>query len=248
MLVARSFNQLQEAAEELAKEFPGTQFLPVACDIRDEASVKAVFEQVREVFGTADVLVNNAGASDEGKPLRSASIANVWDTIVRIFLFLFQVYALRTLIPLKEINLKGPLLVVHEFLNLVGTSREAVVINVTSAMGFVVIPGKASYSLSKLALTHLSRYIAAENPNVRAISLHPGTIMTDIMSAWLVRFAKDTPELAGGCAVWLTTKEAAFLNGRYVSANWSVDELASRSSEIVEGKKLVVNHTGERAY
>lgn len=157
-------------------------------------------------------------------------------------------YALARRLPLKEVNLKGALLMVHEFLNLVGITKQATVINVTSAMGFVVSPGKASYSLSKLALTHLSGYIAAENPNVRAFSLHPGTILTDITTEWLVRFSKDTPALAGGTAVWLTTEEAAFLNGRYVSANWSVEELVRREREIVEGRKLVVNHTGELAY
>ncbi|GFP55776.1 short chain dehydrogenase citE [Trichoderma asperellum] len=228
VLVARSLGQLQEAAEELAKEFPKTQFLPLACDVRSETSVKAVFEQVRAAFGTADVLVNNAGANDEGKPLRSASIAAVWEGF--------------------EINLKGSLLMVHEFLNHVGTTKEATVINVSSAMGFIVMPGSTSYSLSKLALTQLSQFIVMENPNVRAVSIHPGTIMTDITPPWLARFSKDTPALAAGFALWLTTKEAAFLNGRYASANWSVDELVQRSSEIVDGKKLLVNHTGELAY
>ncbi|KAL7919749.1 hypothetical protein ACQKWADRAFT_322711 [Trichoderma austrokoningii] len=199
VLVARSLNQLQEAAETLGKEFPKTQFLPVECDVRNEASVKAVFEQVRATFGTAHVLVNNAGSNDEAEPLRSASITALWDCI--------------------EINLKGSLLMVHEFLNLVGTSQEASVINVSSAMGFIVLPGKTGYCLSKLSLTQLAQFIAMENPNVRAISFHPGTIMTDITPPWLERFSRDTPALAAGCALWLTTKDAAFLNGRYISAN-----------------------------
>jgi NADP-dependent 3-hydroxy acid dehydrogenase YdfG len=84
VLVARNYSQLQDAAEELAKEFPSTKFLPVACDVRNGESVKAVFEQVRAAFGTADVLVNNAGTSDDSEPLRYASIANVWDGIVSI--------------------------------------------------------------------------------------------------------------------------------------------------------------------
>ncbi|ETS02765.1 NAD(P)-binding protein [Trichoderma reesei RUT C-30] len=228
VLIARSSKQLQETAEELSKEFPKTRFVPAACDVTDEASVKAVFEKIRSDFGSADVLVNNAGATDEGKPLRTASIANVWNGI--------------------EVNLKGALIMTQGFLNLVGTAKQATIINITSALGFNVVPGKASYSLSKLALTHLSGYIAVENPNVRAVSLHPGTILTDITTEWLVRFSKDTPELAGGTAVWLTTKEAAFLNGRYVSANWSVEELVRREREIAEGGKLVVKHTGELAY
>ncbi|KAL7896821.1 hypothetical protein HDV63DRAFT_72404 [Trichoderma sp. SZMC 28014] len=228
VLVARSLTQLQEAAEELGKEFPKTQFLPLACDIRSDTSVKAMFEQIRATFGTADVLVNNAGGTTDGKPLRSASIAAVWEPF--------------------EINLKGSLIMVHEFLNLIGTSHEATVINVSSAMGFIVMPGTTSYSLSKLALTQLSQFIALENPNVRAVSIHPGTVMTDITPDWLARFSRDTPALAAGCALWLTTKDAAFLNGRYVSANWSVEELVQRSAEIVEGKKLLVQHTGELAY
>ncbi|KAK1244200.1 hypothetical protein MKX08_002338 [Trichoderma sp. CBMAI-0020] len=228
VLVARNLSQLQEAAEELGKEFPKTQFLPLACDVRSETSVKAVFEQIRAAFGTANALVNNAGVSDSGQPLRSATAAVVWEPF--------------------EINLKGSLLMVHEFLNLIGTSNEATIINVSSAMGFIVMPGKTSYCLSKLALTQLSQFIALENPNVRAVSIHPGTIMTDITPPWLARFARDTPALAAGCALWLTTKEAAFLNGRYVSANWSVEELAQRSAEIVGEKKLLVQHTGELAY
>lgn len=137
---------------------------------------------------------------------------------------------------------------VQEFLKLVGETKEATILNVSSAMGFLVVPGKASYCLSKLAMTQMSRFIALENPNVRAISFHPGTVLTDITAPWLVRFSKDTPELAGGFGVWLATKEAAFLNGRYASANWSVPELVRRSSEILEGNKLEVYHTGELAY
>lgn len=143
--------------------------------------------------------------------------------------------------------MKGALLMAHEFLNLVGTSQEATIINVSSGMAFIVMPTKTGYCLSKLALAQLSRFIAIENPNVRAFSLQPGTIKTDITPPWLERVSKDTPALAAGCALWLTTKEAAFLNGRYVSANWSVEELKQRESEIVEGKKLLVMHTGELA-
>ncbi|KAL7785267.1 hypothetical protein V8C37DRAFT_394219 [Trichoderma ceciliae] len=71
---------------------------------------------------------------------------------------------------------------------------EATVINVLSAMGFFVMPGKASYCLSKFAVTQLSRFIAVKN--------YSGPLVSQI--------SKDTLERAGGCEVWLTTKEAAF--------------------------------------
>jgi NAD(P)-dependent dehydrogenase (short-subunit alcohol dehydrogenase family) len=112
-------------------------------------------------------------------------------------------------------------------------------------MGLRVSPGSSSYCLSKLVQQQLSRFITAENPNVTAISIHPGTVKTDIVRDWLVRHAKDNPKLSGGLGVWLTTEEAKFLNGRYVSANWDVDELVARREEIVNGGKLLIDIVGD---
>ena len=50
----------------------------------------------------------------------------------------------------------------------------------------------------------------------------------------------DTPELCGGFVVWLTKGQRTWLNGRYVSADWDVDELEAKKDEIVEGDKLTV--------
>lgn len=66
-----------------------------------------------------------------------------------------------------------------------------------------------------------------------AVSLHPGTILTPITKPAFVRFSLDTFELAGGVAVWLATEKAKFMNGRYMGANWSVDNLMEREDEIV---------------
>jgi hypothetical protein len=46
--------------------------------------------------------------------------------------------------------------------------------------------------------------------------------------------------LQGGVAVWLATDKARWLSGRYVSANWSVEELVERKEEILNDKKLVI--------
>ena len=60
-----------------------------------------------------------------------------------------------------------------------------------------------------------------------------------------LKFALDTPELVGGMAVWLTTKEAYFLNGRFVSVNWSVDELVARKEDIIKSNDLKMVLLGE---
>lgn len=91
----------------------------------------------------------------------------------------------------------------------------------------------------------LQSFIAAENPNVVAIGIHPGLINTDIVTGDLLPFAHDTFDLAGGTAVWLATEKAAFLNAKYVNVNWSVDELVERKEEILGQKKLDLVLSGE---
>jgi hypothetical protein len=44
--------------------------------------------------------------------------------------------------------------------------------------------------------------------------------------------------LPGAFCVWLATPEAAFLKGRYLWANWDVEELKSRKAEIVADHTL----------
>lgn len=121
----------------------------------------------------------------------------------------------------------------QSFLKLVGDSKPATIINVTSAGGISVIPHTSSYALSKLVQIQMQRFVAVENPNITAISLHPGTVLTGITKPYFVKFSKDTFALAGGVAVWLATEQAKFMNGRYMGVNWSVVELMDRKDEIV---------------
>ena len=127
----------------------------------------------------------------------------------------------------------------QEFLKLVGDSKPATIINITSAAGIMIIPWTSSYSLSKLVQIQIQRFVGAENSNIIAASLHPGAVMTPITKPQFEKFSLDTHELAGGAAVWLATEKANFMNGRYLGANWSVDELMEREREIVEGGLLL---------
>jgi hypothetical protein len=85
-------------------------------------------------------------------------------------------------------------------------------------------------------------YVAAENPNIVAVALHPGIVDTDMTIDSFKRFALDKPELVGAVAVWLAgwnDPSRHFLSGRYVSANWDVEELLERK-EIAEGNLLTM--------
>ena len=139
----------------------------------------------------------------------------------------------------QEVNVKGTFLMTRGFLQLVGHSKPATVININSGAAVSVQPGTSGYGISKLAMTHMAPFIAAEFPNVSAVAASPGVVMTDMTFDSFKHFAKDTPQLIGGFSVWLATDKARFLSGRYVCANWSVDELVQRKDEIVNEGKLL---------
>lgn len=46
-------------------------------------------------------------------------------------------------------------------------------------------------------------------------------------------------KLYGEFALWLASEEAAFLAGRFVCANWDVDELKARAEEIEQSPSLL---------
>lgn len=108
-----------------------------------------------------------------------------------------------------------------------------------------IFPTLSSYSLSKLVALQIQAYVATENPNVIAVAVHAGVLMTDMTVDAFKRFSLDTTELVGGVGVWLATDNAAFLTGKYISANWSADELVERQEEITSEGKLSIALVGK---
>lgn len=113
----------------------------------------------------------------------------------------------------------------------------AKIVTLTSGAAYKIFPGLSAYGISKLAVLQLMAYVAAENPNVVATALHPGIVSTEMAKDNFKRFALDTPELVGGIGVWLAAWEGldrSFLSGRFIAANWDVEDLAARREEILE--------------
>lgn len=112
-----------------------------------------------------------------------------------------------------------------------------------------VAQGASAYNCSKIALVRLFEYVSAENPEVFVVSVHPGAVDTDMLRSFGL-YAKldpavlDDVSLSAHFLLWLVSKEARFLKGKYVCANWDVEELKVKAKEIETTRILEANIHG----
>ncbi|KAH8424841.1 uncharacterized protein LDX57_002584 [Aspergillus melleus] len=100
---------------------------------------------------------------------------------------------------------------------------------------------------SKLALTKVVEFLAAEHPSVFTVALNSGIVETAIFhrsGQKVGDLPMDTVELPAHFIVWLASPEAAFLSGRYVSANWDVAELKTKAEDFQSGPQLTAGIHG----
>ena len=100
--------------------------------------------------------------------------------------------------------------------------------------------------MSKIAQNYFCEFVDRESlengtPGIRCVALHPGSLkseMADMLPTEFTDHFNDTPELPGSTAVYLSTERATFLMGRYVSANWDMEEV-EKLKERVEAEDLL---------
>ncbi|KAL7905386.1 putative oxidoreductase ucpA [Trichoderma velutinum] len=223
-LISRSQDGLDKTRELVLSINSNVKVFTKALSITDEDVVQELFLQISSEYGKADVLINCAGIGSGGA-LLTASVADIW----RDF----------------EVNVKGTIIMSQYFAKALGKTDKGHIINIASSLGPFMTPKTDSYALSKLIQIQMQRYITAENPNIFAASLHPGSIRTAMTSPEWVRFSKDTPSLAGGAAVWLSSAEADFMNGRYFDASWDVPELMEKKEDIIQKGLLLMELRGD---
>ena len=117
----------------------GARALPVRTDVRDPASVKALFATTRERFGRLDLLFNNAGLGTPAMPLEDLTFAQ-WKDVV-------------------DINLTGAFLCTQEAFRIMKdqTPRGGRIINNGSISAHAPRPFSAPYTATKHAITGLTK-------------------------------------------------------------------------------------------
>ena len=150
-------------SEELLAEFSnyGVKVVPISGDVSDFADAKRMVNQAIAELGSVDVLVNNAGITQDTLMLKMTE--EDFEKVIKI-------------------NLTGAFNMTQVVLKQMIKAREGAIINMSSVVGLMGNIGQANYAASKAGLIGFTKSVAREvaNRNVRVNALAPGMIESDM--------------------------------------------------------------------
>ncbi|MET9912864.1 SDR family oxidoreductase [Streptomyces sp. NPDC006476] len=121
----------EAGATKLAAELPGTGHIAIACDLTDRSQVEHLFEQVADIYGRLDVLVNNVGMTSSER---------------------FDVRSIESIEQEITLNLTSPLIATSIAIPLLRASQDPRVITTGSLGGIFPLGETPIYTASKFGL------------------------------------------------------------------------------------------------
>lgn len=189
----------------------GGKAVAVKADVSKPADVKALFDATEKAYGTASILVNNAGVY-AGTPLGTITEENYRKHF--------------------DLNVLGLLLSTQEAAGR-WNGTPGVVINISSVVAATPAPGMAVYSATKAAVDNITRTLALElGTKARVVSLSPGLTHTEgyhDMTQGDTSFEKGAvdrtplgragqPEDIAKIATFLASEDAGWITGEVILA------------------------------
>ena len=161
LLVARRRDRLEELVTNLRAEGLHASF--ICADITVDEDVKKIFEEVEQVHGRLDILINNAGIMLLS-PVREANPED-WRKMIELNLFSLMLMT-QSALPLMK----------HD-----GTGH---IVNVASVAGRVANPGSSGYAATKFGVLGFSESLRREiyKDNIRVTVVEPGIVATELVT------------------------------------------------------------------
>ena len=201
-----------ETVKGAAAQIPSAQ--AYAMNVTDRASIQAVVDQVMQKHGRIDILINNAGITQDARLVKMTEVQ--FDAVI-------------------DVNLKGVFnctqLIVPHMLE----AKSGAIINASSVVGIYGNFGQTNYSATKFGVIGFTKTWARElgPKGIRVNAICPGFIATEMIKAmpenilqdierrsWLGRLG--TPEEMANVYLFLASDEASYVNGVALEASGGI--------------------------
>ena len=204
-LVSRNLEGLNSTAEAAGKL--GVEAEVFQADLTEESQVARLEKAVVEKFGRVHILINNAGINIR-KPVTDFTLAE-WRLVL-------------------DTNLTGAFLLCRAFVPHMKGQGYGRILNLTSIMSHVALPGRAAYSASKAGLLGFTKALALElaPEQITVNGISPGPFATEMNTPIInnpeanAQFLSRIPlarwgkaEEVGQLALYLCSEEAGFMTG-----------------------------------
>lgn len=199
-----------DLADDLQCEY-GIKAVVFCADVSNFEAAKEMVEGVREQFGRIDVLVNNAGVTQDGLLARMSEEA--FDKVI-------------------SVNLKGAFNCMRHVAPVMMKQRSGRIINISSVVGLYGNAGQVNYAASKAGIVGMTKS-AAKELGARGITVNavaPGFIDTDmtralsektregVVSRIALRELGSAEDVAGAVS-FLASNEARYITGHVLTVD-----------------------------
>lgn len=201
-----------DAVKAAVDLIPGSEAFVM--NVTDRASVEAAVDQIMQRHGRIDILINNAGITQDARLVKMTEAQ--FDAVI-------------------DVNLKGVFnctqLVVPHMLE----AGKGAVVNASSVVGIYGNFGQTNYSATKFGVIGFTKTWARElgPKGIRVNAVCPGFIATEMVKAMPENILKDierrswlgrlgTPEEMANVYLFLASDEASYVNGVALEASGGI--------------------------
>jgi 3-oxoacyl-[acyl-carrier protein] reductase len=203
--------EYNDAAKEVEKQLQdlGVKAKGYASDASKYEETQDLVDEIQKEFGSIDVLVNNAGITQDTLLMRMTE--QQWDAVINV-------------------NLKSVFNFTKAAQKYMLKQRSGSIINMSSVVGVSGNAGQANYSASKAGIIGFTKSVAKElgSRNIRCNAIAPGFIITemtaklpeDVRKAWEQQIPLrrgGTPEDVANTTLFLASELSSYVSGQVVN-------------------------------